>query len=468
MRIQRRASQKWKTRRASVSIIAQNELDVSDLTVLTASYADFFINNDEYNDARPARHVHPSPLSSHQEDLAELARRLKKRYFRRGPSPFNGIRSSDSSIPSSEQPGSQFWMVQIPVSLLGHFHISCVLTSYQCGLEKVIVQRLSKHLPQGISQVFTLPSVRGRVYVRSECREDVQAALPQAHRVLCVPAEEQHDLISYASRRKVKLPEGSWVRIRHAEHKGDLAIVMQTSHVDDSVSIAIVPRIPMGLYPTRSKQQNTATNLFDPGAVESVYGRGSVTKVQDRYRFQNRTYMNGLLLLNNQPVSKLIVEPHPSLDELIPFLEAQLPAIELPCLHTLKRESIRNVWQRGDRVEVVSGAFTQLWGRLESLDFELWSASVQGHWADNQLSVQDIPFNCLKRCILKGDNVAVVAGRSKERNGIVISSSDGNVTFIDYSTKEEVRYFFRSSCIKSYANIGYGVNVICQVLCPRL
>jgi hypothetical protein len=111
-----------------------NELNVSHwrlaVTVLTAyTLADSIIDDDEYNDAPgpQARNVHhdPSLLSSHQEDLAALARRLKKRYSRRAPSPFNGVQSSDSSVLSSERPGSQLWVVQIPVSLLGYFHMSC-------------------------------------------------------------------------------------------------------------------------------------------------------------------------------------------------------------------------------------------------------------------------------------------------------------------------------------------------------
>jgi transcription elongation factor len=267
----------------------------------------------------------------------------------------------------------------------------------------------------------------------------------RTYHVTCVPADEHHDLISYAHRRDEKLLEGSWVRFRHGEHKGDLAMVIGESQTSDSVSVVAIPRIPMGPFLSTGKRQRPApvsAALFDPKIVEMVYGQGSVTQVQDRYRFENRTYWNGLLLLDDQAVSSLNTEPHPSLDEVIPFHEAQVPAIKRHCMVTLKRESIRNVWQRGDCVQVLSGELSPLQGLVESLDLEAWSAAVQGDWTDdNKLSIQDIPFNCLERRILAGDSVLVVAGRSKERCGIVVSVGEGNVTFVDYGTKEEVRLF---------------------------
>jgi transcription elongation factor len=310
------------------------------------------------------------------------------------------------------------------------------------------------------------------VYVESEHKEDVQAAFMRTYRVTCVPADEHHDLISYANCRDEKLLEGSWVRFRHGEHKGDLAIVISESQTNDSVSVATIPRIPMGLSLSTGKRQRPApvrAALFDPKIVEMVYGRGSVTQVQDRYRFKKRTYLNGLLLLDDQAVSNLNTEPHPSLDEVIPFREAQLPAIKNHCMDTLKWESIRNVWQRGDCVQVSSGELSPLQGRVESLDFEVWSAAVQGNWTDdNKLSIQDIPLNCLERRIFAGDSVLVVAGRSKERCRIVVSVSEGNVMFVDYGTKEEVRPFCSYHLTSLTRNLDHSVSIIRQVLCQRL
>jgi transcription elongation factor len=219
----------------------------------------------------------------------------------------------------------------------------------------------------------------------------------------------------------------------------------------------------------RQRPAPVGSALFDPKTVEMVYGQGSVTQVQDRYRFENRTYLNGLLLLDNQAVGKLNTEPHPSLDEVIPFHEAQLPAIKRHCMDTLKRESIRNVWQRGDYVQVISGELSPLQGRVESLDFEVWSAAVQGDWTgNNKLSIQDIPLNCLERRILEGDSVLVAAGRSKERCRIVISVRDGNVTLVDYGTKGEVRLFCSYHPTSLMRNPDHSVSIIRQVLCQWL
>jgi hypothetical protein len=84
-----------------------------DRTVLY-TLTDSFINDTEYHDngTTQAINAYPLPLPSHQEGLEELARRLKKRYSCRRPSLSSEVQSNTS--PPSR---SQFWMVQVPVSL---------------------------------------------------------------------------------------------------------------------------------------------------------------------------------------------------------------------------------------------------------------------------------------------------------------------------------------------------------------
>ena len=313
----------------------------------------------------------------------------------------------------------------------------------QYGLEDMTADRLSRCLPRGIIDVFALPSPRGRVYAIAESLERVRAVFKQSGSIVCVPPEESADLITYSDRRyENKSFKGPWARFRRGERKGNLAIVMEISEVDNSISVATVPRVPLESFATAGKRKQTTpvrAALFDPKAAEAVYGRGSVTYIKDRCRFKNQTYVNGLLLLNNQAAHLFTNEAHPALEELILFSEARLAAIESHVMGALKKESVMNVWQRGDRVKIISGPLISICGQLESLDFEQWLAAVHCHGTDIEPTIQDISLDCLQRYVEKGDSVRVVAGRNKERCGLVVSVMDTQVVFVEYKTREEVR-----------------------------
>jgi transcription elongation factor len=279
--------------------------------------------------------------------------------------------------------------------------------------------------------------------VESEKVARVRALFPQSHDIFCLPPEEHDAFFSFLHKDGRAPSAGNWIRFRRGQHKGDLAIVIDSSEAHDLVHVAMVPRI--SLVPgTAGKRRRTAKvqpALFDPKVIRTAYGQRSVSQDQEGFRFQGRTYANGLCLVNVQAAHAIVREPHPSLEELLLFREAGLETIQSAVADALCQESIRTLWQRGDRMEVISGAFVGSLGCLESLNFDLRSAEIVLSAYDavdpNMLS-QHIALDCLQRYILKGDSVLVMAGRSNGRRGLVVSVDDENVTFVEDKARVEV------------------------------
>jgi len=338
------------------------------------------------------------------------------------------------------------------------------------GSERGTVSRLSDPRPNGILQVFTLPSLPGRVYVECEGIQYVQAAFPHSRSILHIPADEYDDCIRWSSSKDP--PNCRWVRFRRGPIKGDLAIMLRLQTAD-IMTVAMVPCIALN-DPKAGKQRKKPripAALFAPEAVRAVYGPRSVTKLNDSFRFRNQTYVNGLCVSDIQATHAVTTEHHPSLQELFPFFESGMEAIKTTLMDTLKRESIRDTWQCGDRVEILEGAFATHFGRLLSLDLNLWSAevAVEAVPAESEHSKQGVSLDGLRRFLMNGDSVLVVAGRSVGRRGLVVQVESLNVSFVEDTTRQEVsfqgiNYIRRSNPLHT----GHSATSFCEILFSRL
>jgi transcription elongation factor len=256
--------------------------------------------------------------------------------------------------------------------------------------------------------------------VEAKDRRFVEAAFALGRKITAVPADEHRALAAWFDQSSQRLlPKGTWVRFRRGASKGDLGIVVSSSQVDDLATIASIPRMPS---PSTS-----------PMPLQS--SKGGKTGAR----------LSGLRLQELQAAHALVEEPRPELDQVLLFRESGWGVVAPSVADALRRGSIRKAWRPGDQVAFVNGELTGFSGRLESLDLELWSATIC--MLDTPgLSSQQASLDDLVRRIPMGANVAVVAGKSKERRGVVVSSDHEHTTFIEDKTREEVSLIFTTCC----------------------
>jgi ribosomal protein L24 len=280
--------------------------------------------------------------------------------------------------------------------------------------------------------------------VEARDRRHVEAAFTQGRKITLIPPEEHAALVAWFDQDSRRLlPEGTWVRFRRGDLKGDVGIVVRSSQADDFVTVAAIPRMPLPptsamQLPTQKRRKTAATSrtLFDPDSIEAAFGKGSVNKLNDQCTFQKRTYVSGLRLQRLQAAHHLVEEPYPALDDALLFRESGWKEIMQSVGDALRRGSIASTWQAGDKVDIMHGELAGLSGELKSLNLELWSAEIEA-FANIAGTIQ-VSLEFLARHVSVGKSVVVIAGKNRGRQGVVVSSDGEYVTFVEDKSRDEV------------------------------
>jgi ribosomal protein L24 len=290
----------------------------------------------------------------------------------------------------------------------------------------------------GILDAFALKYLPGRVYIAASTLDCVQKVLKgtSASGLHHVPQEDLDDLLSF--REPMRISARSWVRLRSSKHRNDLAYVISTVPESDEVRIAIVPRIS----PVKKRNRGrVAPALFDPTAIETAYGKGSVIAVDNGHIFRGQTYRKGLWIVKMFSMHCLEKESRPSLDELLLFKRAGFETMARAIESAIEFECAATLWRHGDRLEVINGPFRGMFGKVGSVDGYNGTVQVQFDVIGRQHVTRDnseIQFKDVKRYLNRGDNIKAVAGNHKGQGGIVLRVEAGVITFVEDKTLEEV------------------------------
>jgi hypothetical protein len=237
-------------------------------------------------------------------------------------------------------------------------------------------------------------------------------------------------------------------RNEQARYFNDLGIVARIRSDEVCATILLVPRIPQsdGDYPAdfqmMSKRQQRmfkfTPRVFDYTQANSTNIDGIIKSTLD-----SRIFYNGLLAQPFTP-AQLVVEEDPPLGELIPFHHANFPPLRTKISTSIRRASAMTLWSPGDKLIVVCGSFQGMLGQLVTLEVGRCSALVvlssveQLQTVSPEQTHQSFSIDDLRRYFQIGDSIEVCEGREKGRHGIVILSSEDDVTFTEDKEGNEV------------------------------
>jgi transcription elongation factor len=197
--------------------------------------------------------------------------------------------------------------------------------------------------------------------------------------------------------------------------------------------------------PRKRKRQpeRLAPVLFDPVIIKDVHGPGALKQQGNTYIFDNKTFLNGMLILNLQSLHTLDPIPFPSLKEVMPFVDAGFISHDT-ALEMTKHEELPRL-RPGDSVVILHGKQAGLQALVVTIEDYLACLDIDPVYINPGETSRfvDVPVYVLRRILRIGDYVRVredsltLAGRSGDI--VAISPDETSVTFIDDKTRDSVR-----------------------------
>jgi hypothetical protein len=248
--------------------------------------------------------------------------------------------------------------------------------------------------------------------------------------------------------RSDRIRAQTWARLQKGPNKTDLAYVLRADVDSDHVQIAVVPR--MAFTVQRSPEDNLCklerlpAIPFDPTIIEDVHGPDALKQRGDSCIFDNKTFRNGMLILNVQALHTLVPIPFPSLREVMPFVDAGFIAYEA-ALDVTAHEELARI-RPGDYVHLIAGQRAGCMAMVVTI--EDYIACVDIHPVDmdpdQPSNLVDVPIYSMQRILHVGDYVRVRddAAELAGSAGIIAAvSEDGQVVqFIQEKTKKTVNF----------------------------
>lgn len=220
---------------------------------------------------------------------------------------------------------------------------------------------------------------------------------------------------------------GRWVRVRKGTYKGDVGYVVAVESW--GVRLLLVPRLsPPNLSSSSLKRKRSAIapepTLFDPNAIQRVYGTPAVERDDGTYQFRGNIFSNGLLVkeFDFHSISLTSVSMPTSMFFL--FQQSRHPTI----LAARFPRPTEWSFDEGDRVLISSSSKL---GVIESVGTE--TAEVNLASGEGIISVT---WSELRKHIVIGDFVEVLSGPLRELTGWVEGVDGETVHIIQHISSE--------------------------------
>ncbi|KAG2094639.1 uncharacterized protein F5147DRAFT_657116 [Suillus discolor] len=271
-------------------------------------------------------------------------------------------------------------------------HLFLILYHVTHCITGTATRYIAEHLQsKGFSVTVSL-WVPGQLHVVSDSPKMISASLPPSHNLsvreyLCI-SEEEHEAVEHSN---IKLPNPSWVRIKHGKYKDAIVYVFDSEQSNLFVKVLVPPRdFP---YPMPE---------------------GSVTLLDSSRLPKDNTVTD---IIHGEEVSGWDT----------PFMKRSIMAFSMQFLHA------------GDAIRVVKGEVHSEIGTVLSIDHALGSACLEltfdGDQVETEVQLQD-----LERVFCVGDTVWVVAGAYLGLEGHVIQISGDIFHLCQDISKEEQHY----------------------------
>lgn len=309
---------------------------------------------------------------------------------------------------------------------------------------------MNELLPEGLNAV-AVSWCKGRVYVQCPkaidpvtivrlCTTCVETAY--VHRRIDRVSEEDCEVIRQALNGNrdtlVRFEAGCWAKCTRGTFTGDIVRVRRAEEDSDVVEVDVVPRL---WQRTGKRGRGTRTNerapqvLFSPDMTGRWRGfdgkrmqpgeeRGTWTIDNEQHYLSNG--------LRSMKVTGLHLLKHcrPTAKELELFTIAGIDTL---------RETNRDLLRTGDEVSVTKGTVRGTEGRVMSMKEDVVRIKVAGK-TDSGETVYDVNMDEVRRLFRQGDHVQVRIGKDIGRRGIVVDIGGADVTLVDFSSKQQVRF----------------------------
>jgi hypothetical protein len=191
-----------------------------------------------------------------------------------------------------------------------------------------------------------------------------------------------------------------------------------------------VSRNPEDNLGKRKRQlERSAPALFDPAVIQDVHGPDALKQQGDTYIFENKTFINGMLILKLQSLHTLEPIPFPSLKEVTPFVDAGFVDHNTALVMTQHEELPR--LRPGNSVVILDGEQAGCKALVVSIEDYIACLDIDPLYVTfpKPSHLVDVPIYHMQRILHIGDYVHVredaenLAGWS---GSIVAISEDGN------------------------------------------
>jgi hypothetical protein len=304
-----------------------------------------------------------------------------------------------------------------------------------------------------VISVSTLPLCPARVFVESRDPNgawQICSLIPEVLKmkgIMLIPVDDRVVLFSQDRRIKAR----TWVRLRGGPNKRDLAYVFHADENSDHVQIAVVPRMPFtvsrnpedNLRKRKRQLERLAPVPFDPATIQDVHGPDALKQQGNTYIFENKTFLNGMLILNLQSLHTLNPVPFPSLKEVMPFVNAGIIRHDTALAMTQHEEL--PIIRPGDSVLILDGEQAGCKALVVTIENYIACLDIDPAYVTfpQPSHIVDVPIYHMQRILRIGDHVRVredaenLAGWS---GSVIAISEDMNVvSFIDDKERETVR-----------------------------
>jgi hypothetical protein len=222
-----------------------------------------------------------------------------------------------------------------------------------------------------------------------------------------------------------------------------------------------VPRNPNDNLRKRKRYlERLPALLFDPTEIERVHGPDALKKRGDSYLFENKTFRNGMLILNVQSLHTLDPLPFPSLREIQPFVEAGFLTHDA-ALYMTSHEELARI-RPGDHVELIAGKQQGYMGMVVAIEDYLAYVDINPLYVepDGPTHLMDVPIHHMQRILHIGAHVRIrddaeeLAGSSG--HVVAVTENQQIVHFIESKTGTSVSFFLNSNYARELTLNRFG------------
>ncbi|OMJ20218.1 Transcription elongation factor spt5 [Smittium culicis] len=425
------------------------------------------------------------PQDREEEDVEEIAARLKSRYENYG--------SKKSFVSTAEHVPKQFLLPGVQDPHL--FMVRCSM-----GKERDVVFQLMRRCVEKaeagqqirILSAYCRNGLSGYVYLEANTQADAQSALERTAGVLSmklmlVPIDQMVDVIRVKKKDKTIQP-GAWVRVKRGKYAGDLAQVLAIIDSTDSAELKLVPRIeydeivdeegkkkkPIGF---QSQTVRPPQKLFDPREAERIdMNKPVIPRGSDIFHWGGDIFNKGYLEKEFKLVSLQTEKVNPTLEEITIFSGGDSEALAEAAAAAAsaasaigdsgdgsKNDNVDLVI--GDNVEVIEGDLIGVVGTVTAVDNDgilrvqlSMDKLAPSYSRNNRNTVMSFRSRQLRKLFREGDHAKVLRGKHKGITGSVVSVDGMIVTLVSDLSLTELKVFARDICqskeVSSQADSG--------------